>query len=47
MIAQAMLGAMAVECIPISAAVPNDGACSNNKFVMRCEGTMDAAQPVP
>ena len=28
-IAQAMLGATAVECIPISATVSNDGACKN------------------
>ena len=43
-----MLAATAVECIPMSATVSNDGAC-NNEFVMRYEGTTDAAaaQPVP
>ena len=45
-IAQAMLGATAVEFIPISATVSNDGAC-NNECVMYYEGTTDAAQPVP
>ena len=48
-IAQAMLGATAVECIPISATVSNDGAC-NNKFVIHLlhyAGTMDVAQLVP
>ena len=39
---QAMLGATAVECIPISATVSNDGAC-NNEFVIHYEGTMDVA----
>ena len=45
-IAQAMLGSTAVEFIPISATVSNDGAC-NNECVMYYEGTTDAAQPVP
>ena len=40
-----MLGATAVECIPISATVSNDGAC-NNESVNSYEGTTDAAQPV-
>ena len=45
-IAQAMLGAPAIECIPISPTVSNDGAC-NNECVIHDEGTTDAAQPVP
>ena len=45
-IAQAILGATAVERIPISATVSNDGAWKN-EFVMHYEGTMDVAQPVP
>ena len=45
-IAQAFLGATAVECIPISATVSNDGAC-NNEFVIHYEGTRDVAQPLP
>ena len=44
-IAQAMLVAMVVECIQISATVSNDGPC-NNEFVIHCEWTTDAAQPV-
>ena len=34
------------EEIPISATVPNDGAC-NNEFVIHFEGTTDATQPLP
>ena len=45
-IAQAMLGATALECIPISAKVSNNGAC-NNECVIYDEGTTDAAQQVP
>ena len=45
-IEQAMLGATAVECIPISATVSNDGAC-NNECVIHYEGTTEAALPVP
>ena len=45
-IAQAILGATAVECILISATVCNYGAY-NNEFVVHYEGTMDVAQPVP
>ena len=45
-IAQAILGAAVVECIPISAIVSNDGA-GNNECVIHYEGKMDAAQPVP
>ena len=40
-----MGGATAVECIPISETVSNDGAC-NNECVIHYEGTTDAAQPV-
>ena len=45
-IGQAMLGATAVECIPISSTVSNDGAC-NDECVIHDEGTTDAAQQVP
>ena len=45
-IAQAILGATAVECIPISATVSNVGACKN-EFVIHYEGAMDVAQPLP
>ena len=45
-VGQAMLAATAVECIPISGTVSNDGAC-NNKCVIHYEKTTDAAQPVP
>ena len=41
-----MLGAMAVECIPISATVSNDGACSN-EWVIHYEEMTDASQQVP
>ena len=44
-ITQAILGAAAIECIPISATVSNDGTC--NECVRHYEGTTDAAQPVP
>ena len=43
-IEQEMIGATAVECIPISATVSNLNykAC-NNKFAIQCEGPMDVA----
>ena len=40
-----MLGATAVECIPISATVSNDGACSN-EWVIHYEEMTDASQQV-
>ena len=45
-IAQAMLRATVVECIPFSATVSNDGAC-NNQCVIHDEGTTDTALQVP
>ena len=45
-VAQSLLGATGVECIPISATVSNDGTC-NNECVIHYKGTTDAAPPVP